>query len=178
MDEVIEECITLIKDHTKDKEKRMIMADAVFKGVSSKKIPVAKLKELPELIACRHIGLQWNANSVHGHDGKNSLGQKVELKTAITSSKNININYAVKDTPQRTLAHYASSSFAGGHYWVGMDSRKLKVLWFVHISQARFLGLLQEHSLHVNINFGSTICKKCKRCKRIDRLAGLKECSH
>lgn len=178
MDDVIEECVRKIKAHTKDKEKRLIMGDAVMKGVSSKKIHIAKLKEVPELIACNHIGLKWNLKTMHGYDAVNKRGEKVELKTGITSSKNININYTVKETPQKTLAHYASAAFAGGHYWVGMDSRKTKVLWFVHLSQERFLGILEEHSMHVNINFGSTICKKCRRCKRVDRLAGLKECPH
>lgn len=179
MDRVVQECIAKIKQHTKDEETRLIIADAVLKGVAGE-THITKLKEIPELVVCRYLGLKWNNKTMHGHDATDQRGYQVEIKTGIISSrtKNININYAVKDTPQHTLTHYAGDTFKGGHFWVGMNSKKTEVLWSVHLSQSRFLKILADLPLNKPLNFGSTHCKTCKRCKRIDRLAGLKPCSH
>lgn len=181
MDSVIEQCVALIKKTTANEEEQLIIADTILKRLV-KTTHLSKLKEIAELVACKHIGLTWRKHTPHGADAIDSKGRKVELKTAIvenTPRNSISINYAAKSSRAKTLEHYASDEFHGGHYWVGMNENNTKVLWVVYVSYSRFLEILEaKKSLTKAMNFGSTLCKVCKRCGRLDELAGLKRCKH
>lgn len=182
MEEVIAKCVKLIESSTSTEDERLQIADAVLKRVA-KDTHLTKLKEISEMLACKHLGLTWNRKNIHGCDATDRHGHKVEIKTAmirgLDGKENINFNYAVKKTRAETLQHYGSEEFKGGHYWVGMNADKTEVLWYVHISQVRFLEILLElKSLSKPINLGSNLCKVCKRCPRADKYAGLAKCKH
>jgi hypothetical protein len=181
MEKVISRCVELIEASTESENERLIISDAIQKRLA-KKTHISKLKEIAELVACQYLGLTWRSHTPHGADAVDQNNRKVELKTAIvenTPRNSISINYAVKGSRAKTLEHYSSEEFQGGHYWVGMNGDNTKVLWSVHVSRSRFLQILNEKkSLSKALNFGSTLCKKCKRCKRLDKLAGLAPCGH
>jgi hypothetical protein len=181
MEKVIAQCVALIEASTESENERLVIGDAIQKRMA-KTTHLSKLKEIAELVACLHIGLTWRSHSPRGADAVDSKNRKVELKTAIvenTPRNSISINYTVKSSRAKTLKHYASDEFKGGHYWVGMNETNTKVLWYIYVSRADFLSILEERkTLAKALNFGSTLCKVCKRCGRLDKLAGIKKCSH
>ena len=181
MEKVVARCVELIEASTESENERLVISDAIQKRLA-KKTHISKLKEIAELVACLHIGLTWRSHTPHGADAVGKKNRKVELKTAIvenTPRNSISINYTAKAGRAKTLEHFSSEEFKGGHYWVGMNENNTKVLWYVHVSQERFLEILREKkSLSKALNFGSTLCKQCKRCKRLDKLAGLALCGH
>jgi hypothetical protein len=181
MNETVAACVELIKKAAAKEEDQLVLADAVLKALATK-THISKLKEIPELIVCKALNLRWVSDKIHGADAYDAHGRAVELKTfAITKgkTKGISINYTCKETRTDTLQHYASSNFAGGHYWVAMNGRKTDVLWAVHLSQKDFLNLLREKETHkLRLNFGSTLCNVCQRCARVDRIVGIKPCNH
>jgi hypothetical protein len=181
MEKVVARCVELIEASTESENEQLIISDAIQKRLA-KKTHISKLKEIAELVACLHIGLTWRSHTPHGADAVDKKNRKVELKTAIvenTPRNSISINYTAKAGRAKTLEHFSSEEFKGGHYWVGMNENNTKVLWYVHVRQERFLEILREKkSLSKALNFGSTLCKQCKRCKRLDKLAGLALCGH
>lgn len=182
MEDAIAKCVKIIESSASTENERLQIADAVLKRLA-KNTHLSKLKEISEMLACMHIGLVWNGETMHGCDATDKAGRKVELKTAmirgLEGKEGVNFNYAVKKTRAETLQHYSGDQFKGGHYWVGMNADKTAVLWFVWISQTRFLEILLScKTLSKPLNFGSTLCKVCKRCRRVDELAGLGKCKH
>jgi hypothetical protein len=178
MNQLVQHLTDVIRQHYPDSETDQLQVVNRVMAKLAVKTHIQKLHGggLSELAACKELNLNWENENARGADAHDSQGRAVELKTTEIKAKsvNCNINY-VYPKGVDTVKHYAESpQYAGGHYWVGMNTGKTEVLWTVTVSQARFAQFIRERLLacptEERVNFGSTVCKTCRRCPRIDKL--------
>lgn len=171
-----------------DEQDRLLLWNKVLPLLTTDATHITKVQGsgLPELLACRAIGLNWNGKSLHGADATDDKGNGVELKTyrRVQNGNRVSIMYTFpprhNDEAQdvyiaRVVNFYLTDEkFVGGHYWVAFDQAKQNVLYWHHIDVFAVATLIKEY-LERNPtaktkNFGGALCAVCKRCHAVELL--------
>lgn len=190
MQEKAEKIYQQIKKECINEEDQLELLATILKKVC-KTTDISKIHAsgLPEMIACKKIGLKWNGSSVHGVDATDKNGKGVEIKTykRVQNANTINICYpfptrikGVSDESHRkTVVKYflESEKFAGGHYWVSFDQSKSEIYHWNYVDTKTIANLvdayLKRNPTSKSINFGGSLCKNCRRRHTIDSYSKL-----
>ena len=179
----------IIKEKYSDEEDRILLCNMILtRVIDETNITKVQAAGVPELIACKAIGLKWNGKTVHGVDAVDKDGLNVELKTykRVMNGNRISIMYTLPprkgrsedDETYRTrvVNHFLTSPmYRGGHYWIGFDQAKETVLHWSYVDTITVATLINEYLVRnpksTAKNFGGAICSQCKRCHQVDRIA-------
>lgn len=188
MQEKAEKIYQLIARECKTEEDQLELCSILLKKIC-KDTDISKIHAsgLPEMLACKAIGLKWNGKNIHGADATDKVGRGVEIKTykRVQNKNTININYtypprekgASDETNRRNIVKYflESEKFTGGHYWVCFDQSKSEIYHWNYIDRKTVAQLVNEHlqrnPTSKSINFGGALCHDCRRNHKIDALA-------